>query len=973
MRRLVVLLQALTWWAACLPAQVSYEGQIVSSVSLIANPHLNVAGYLPLIQQKAGQPYSSAAVAASVEALRQTQGFSKVEAQVAPETAGLRLSFVLEPAYYVGVLDFPGATKAFPFTRLLQVANLPDEEAFDRTRVPQVDTALILFFENNGYFKSEVKPEIQLDDTNQLANVVFHVSLGKRAKIGKVKIVGPDATETAKLLHATRSLRAAASGASLKPGKVFTAERMKAATGLLQSYLAAQHHLANHIRLEAPEFHPETNRVDLSLNIDVGPTVFVRTGGARLSSIPFLSKRRIKKLIPIYEEETVDRDLVAEGQRDLSEYFQQKGYFDAKVTTEFKREAETISILYHIEKGRRHKVDEIAFSGNSHISGGELLTHVTVKKHRFLSHGLFSPKLVKKSADNIAAVYRNQGYEHVKVGSRVIDREPAIGVTFQIEEGPQTLVDSSQVSGNESIPLEQLTQNKGFELRPGQPFSPARLSDDRSRILAAYLDRGYLNADVKADIVRHPDNPERVNIVYSVEENQPVRVSSVVYLGKTHTRQSLVQRASEITAKEPLSQGKLLEAESQLYDLGVFDWSSVGPRRPITTQTEEEALVKVHDAKRNTLTYGIGLQIARRGGNIPSGTVAVPGLPPVGTGSATIASGENTFMSPRGSIEYTRRNIRGLGETGALSLLVARLDQRALATYTDPHFRGTRWGPLFSLSAERTTENPLFTASLSDISFQVERTINQAKTSRLQLRYDFNKTILSQLLVPELVLPSDRHVRLSYFSSTLIHDTRDKPLDSHSGFYQTVDIRIVPTALGSSVNFSRMLGQIAYYKPVHSIVLANSLRLGLAKPFSGTDVPTSQRFFAGGGTTLRGFPVNEAGPQRLVHFCPVGTSSISCPVITVPVGGNQLFILNSELRFPIRILNNLGGVLFYDGGNVYSRINFRQFVDNYTNTVGVGLRYSTPVGPVRIDVGRNLNPVTGISATQFFITLGQAF
>ena len=306
-------------------------------------------------------------------------------------------------------------------------------------------------------------------------------------------------------------------------------------------------------------------------------------------------------------------------------------------------------------------------------------------------------------------------------------------------------------------------------------------------------------------------------------------------------------------------------------------------------------------------------------------------------------------------------------------MVVSRLDQRALLTYTDPHLRGTRWGSLFSLSTERTTENPLFAASLGDVAFQLERTINRAKTSTLQIRYDFNKTILSQLLVPNLVLPSDRHVRLSYFSSTLIHDTRDKPLDSHSGFYQTLDLRLVPTALGSSVNFSRLLGQFAYYKPVHSLVLANSVRLGLAKPFSGSDVPTSQRFFAGGGTTLRGFPINQAGPQRLVHFCPAGTSSTSCPVITVPVGGDQLFILNSEVRFPLPIISNLGGVVFYDGGNVYSRINFRQFVDNYTNTIGIGLRYSTPVGPVRIDVGRNLNPVTGISVTQFFITLGQAF
>jgi outer membrane translocation and assembly module TamA len=156
-------------------------------------------------------------------------------------------------------------------------------------------------------------------------------------------------------------------------------------------------------------------------------------------------------------------------------------------------------------------------------------------------------------------------------------------------------------------------------------------------------------------------------------------------------------------------------------------------------------------------------------------------------------------------------------------------------------------------------------------------------------------------------------------------------------------------------------------------VLANSIRLGLVKAFSGSFVPTSQLFFSGGGTSLRGFPIDEAGPQRLVPFCNVLQQQTGCVNVTVPVGGRQLFILNSEVRFPLGIMKALGGVVFYDGGNVYSAINFRNFVDNYSNTVGFGLRYATPIGPVRIDIGRNLNPVPGIAATQYYITLGQAF
>jgi outer membrane protein assembly factor BamA len=287
--------------------------------------------------------------------------------------------------------------------------------------------------------------------------------------------------------------------------------------------------------------------------------------------------------------------------------------------------------------------------------------------------------------------------------------------------------------------------------------------------------------------------------------------------------------------------------------------------------------------------------------------------------------------------------------------------------------RETNWSSLTSLSAEHTTENPLYAAALEDASFQIERRIHPKSNTRLQLRYDFNKTDLSQLLVPELVLPQDRHIHLSTFSGTLIRDTRDKPLDAHHGSFSTVDLGITPTKLGSSASFARLFAQYAIYKPFHSLVWANSIRLGLAKAFAGSFVPTSQLFFTGGGTTLRGFPINQAGPQRIVPFCNVLQGESGCVNISVPVGGRQLFILNSELRFPLGITKALGGVVFYDGGNVYSAINFNNFVNNYTNTVGFGLRYATPIGPVRVDIGRNLNPVPGINPTQYFITLGQAF
>ncbi|PYX09130.1 MAG: hypothetical protein DMG88_07465 [Acidobacteria bacterium] len=590
--------------------QVSYQGQMVGSVELVSDPRINVDPYRGLVEQKAGEPYSNEKVQASIAALQKTERFSKVEVSVKPDPAGLQVSFVLEPVFYIGVLQFPGAVKVFSYTRLLQVANLPDENVYEKAQIPKSEAALLKLFEDNGYFRAKVQTDTQLDEHNQLANITFNVSLGKRARIGQVQIQGSSPQENAQLLHSVRSLRAVLTRSSLKTGRPYSPARIKAATGLLKRHLANEHRLASQVKVLPPQYHPETNRADLTINVQPGPIVLLRMNGARLSIIPFVSGRRQKKLIPIYEEGTIDRDLVNEGQRNLINFFQEKGYFDVQVKTEFQRQPDKISLTYEIEKGKKHKVEDVSFRGNRNLSDDKLRSHIEIAQHHFLSRGRFSQKLLQKSVNDIEAVYRDTGYEQVKVTPEVVDHEPEIDVTFQINEGPQTVVDALKVVGNEKIPLDQLHAPEGFSLRSGEPFSPRRMADDRSHILAAYLDRGYLNAEVNASLNRHQDDPHQINVTYTVKENQQVRVSQVVYLGQKRTRKALIAKTAAIGPEAPLSQGKLLVGESELYNLGIFDWSSVGPRRPITTQTDEEAVVKVHESKRNAITYGFGLNCA---------------------------------------------------------------------------------------------------------------------------------------------------------------------------------------------------------------------------------------------------------------------------------------------------------------------------------------------------------------------------
>jgi outer membrane protein insertion porin family len=237
------------------------------------------------------------------------------------------------------------------------------------------------------------------------------------------------------------------------------------------------------------------------------------------------------------------------------------------------------------------------------------------------------------------------------------------------------------------------------------------------------------------------------------------------------------------------------------------------------------------------------------------------------------------------------------------------------------------------------------------------------------LRYNYSQTGITDLVIPGLVPAEDMHVRLSTLSATFVRDTRDFQLDAHKGMYETFEADFNPSSLGSNFNFGRFLAQTAYYKKIpDNIIWANSVRLGFATAFSG-HVPLSQSFFTGGPSTLRGFPLNGAGPQRQIPVCSVGQTG-GCPLISVPEGGNQLLIVNSEFRIPVPLKQGLGVVPFYDGGNVFRTIGFH---GQYTNTVGLGFRYATPVGPVRIDFGYNLNAPPGVKPFQYFITIGQAF
>lgn len=949
----------------------SYEGQLVSTIELAGRPDLSedeAKRLQSLIKQKQGQPFSLDDINASISALKGSGQVKDVRLDVTPEPEGIRATFVLLPAYYVGMYQFPGALGVYSYSRLLQISNYPMQGPYSPISVGNAESALAQHFRRSGFFQSQVTTSLSMDAKNHIVNVIFPTELNRRANFGDLTITGTTQEEAARLEHSVQTFMARVRRVAIRPGKPYSYRRLQSAEQYFQKQLSSRGYLSAQVKLASANYMAEGNRADVTFNVTKGPKINVKVVGARLSG------RTKRRLIPMYQENLFNDEIAQEGRQNLLSYFQSKGYFDSEVHLKIDQQPSLTNVTYQIEKGQRHRVVSVSLRGNHTLSTEDLLAHIAVKKKRFLfSRGSFSDDLVQTSVSNIRGMYRNAGFSQVAVTPEIQRPNGNVAVTFEITEGPRDTVQSLAVEGN-TLPLSELAP-KGLNIGPGKPYSPYLANQDRNQVIAQYLSRGYLTATFSARATPIARGSREYQVVYQIHEGQQVRTAKVLTIGREQTRQHIIDTTVKMKPGYPLSEDQLLSAESRLYNLGVFDWAEVDPKRTVIDQDNEDVLIKVHEAKRNSITYGFGFEVINRGGSVPGGTVAVPGIPPVGVPSNFVTN-QRTFWGPRGLVDYTRKNLRGTAESLTVGGFAGRLDQRAQASYNIPSFRGSSWTATASGLFEHDSENPVFTDLIARAAFEFRKPLDAKRTKTVFLRYQLQRTDITQLLIPELVPPGQENVRLASFSASYIRDTRDNPLDAHKGIYQSYEAAITPTALGSSVNFWRLLAQTAYYKNIgpDNIIWANSIRIGLQQPFAGSIIPLSEEFFTGGGSTLRGYPLNGAGPQRVILACGNPSIPSTCSNLQVPTGGNGLFILNSEFRIPVSpIKKGFGVVGFYDGGNVFPANAFDDFASNYSNTIGFGLRYATPVGPIRFDVGHNLNPIPGIKSTQIFVTLGQAF
>jgi len=934
----------------------AYEGKTIVDVQFPNGQPLDPADLARVQPLKPGQPLRSEDVAHAIDGLFGTGLFSDIAVEAEPSGNGVIVRFVTTHALFLGGVTVQGRVLESPNKAQIEGAGqFSLGTPFHEAEVQTALSSMRRLFDSNGLYEAQIDPSVERDNDSQQIFLTFHVKTGKRAKYEMPAINGAAKLPDATILRAT--------GWRLPIihwwRHVSSTRTRGGVQGVLNKY-GKQDRLLASVELKKLDYDAQRRRVRPNLDIDAGPKVEVTSVETKVSH------RVLKRYVPVFQEHTVDDDLLNTGRVNLREYFQSQGYYDATVdfrVQPVQNDVETIQ--YSISRGMRYKLVRLTITGNNYFDTESLRERMFMQPAGLLilRHGRYSEAFQRKDEENITNLYNANGFREAKVTSSVAPvtsgKPGSIGVTMHIDEGRQWLVDDFSIQGVTQFKLDELPPRASAA---GQPFAEVNIANDRDSLLTYYYTHGFPKVAFKA--AWQPIEPGHVRVVYNITEGEREFVRDVLINGLHTTRQSLVKKKITLKPGDPLSPVEETDIQKSLYDLGVFAAVETAIENPDGDTTHKNVIYHLEEANRYTFSIGFGLELAQFG--TPN--------------SSNLSSPGGTFgVSPLGSLSVSRLNFLGLGHTVTFQGAYSSIEKRASLTYLLPHLGGVENRSLtYSLLFDNTLNVRTFASKREEVSIQLSQKFNKSLTGQFQFSY--RNVSVSDVIIPVLLIPQFlESVRIGMLSANLTQDRRDNPLNPHHGMYNTVNIGVSAKYFGSQRSFARALVRNAtYYSLGKNWVLARQTQFGVIVPFSppaGVDaqesVPLPERFYAGGADSLRAFPFNQAGPRDTgAPLVPDGPSS---EATGFPLGGNALFINNVELRFPF-LGQNIQGVIFHDMGNVYSSlsdISFRFHQNNpqdfnyMVHAVGFGIRYRTPVGPIRADIAYSINPPSyiGFSGT----------
>jgi outer membrane protein insertion porin family len=865
--------------------------------------------FLRLIGIQVGDRLRRDAVRRSLERLYLKGFFSQIRIEVAAVRDGLKLTYHTEPAVFVKRYIIRG-NAAVSRRAILERLRPQVDERFSEQRLTASLDALRRLYHERGFPHAAVVWRAQFSEDRTAVSLFLDIDEGPPLALEAIRLQGVTGFPPEELLARFK----------VQPGEPLDLERLRGDLERLQGRYQRAGYLTARLGEPQVQRHPTRLSAVVSVTVVEGPKFEVTFVGNRKLSTRILREALLIDAVSGYGE-----DVLADSVQEMLERYREHGFHFAAIRHRVAVAADgrAVRLAFDIDEGPQVTVEALRLVGLTSLPEGAVRAQFLTQARRALGisgKGLFIEKQLERDLEAVRYLYRQHGFLQAAVARRLTfsaDRS-RVAIEVTIDEGVRTYVGAIAIVGAQAIAEPELRSH--LTLRVGAPFEEGRAQADVDRLSMLYERRGYRAARVSLER-QLTDGARLVQLTYRIDEGTRTVVGDIIVAGNFRTQAEVITRELTFQPGDPLSLASLLESRRKLGQLTLFSRIAMDPRLE-DLPGEQDVVVRVVERKPMALNVGAGY-------------------------------GSEDKL--RGLVEFSHHNIAGMHRQFRARAQASFREQKYLVNVREPRLFGTLVSATAGLSQGEEQHD----------SFDVRRSSVHVGFDypfwghyRAFFTYAFDIERLFDVERDAIVSDVDRgRLHIASFLTTVQRDTRDSPVDARRGSLQRLSFEVADMALGSEVNFVKLTGATQWYVPLRwQTVGALSLQGGIAEAFGPTgEVPISRRFFLGGSTTVRGYDFERLGPAG-----PEGA----------PTGGDVFVLANLEWRVPL--YRGFGVVLFSDIGHV-SRAIDELAPGDIKGSIGLGLRYSTPIGPIRLDYGRKLAPERHEASGRFHFSIGQAF
>ena len=673
----------------------------------------------------------------------------------------------------------------------------------------------------------------------------------------------------------------------------------------------------------------ETRKTLKGLEVQFFVEEIASVGDVEITGNEKIDPNDIREIIGLKRGATFNDHLVQESNEQIKALYREKGFFfaQANIDTELMGN-NLVNISIRVKEGEKVKIEKIRFAGNKAFPDKDLLGEMETKQVHWYSFlddsGVYRKDILKLDLFRIEAFYHDRGYLRVKVLEPNIDinqKAREIHITIPIEEGPQFRVKSLDIQGDGTISPDEIQKN--IQTKVGTIYNVSQLRQDILTITDLYAAKGYAYADANP-ISKLNDEDRTVELSVEVDKGKKVYVGKIDILGNIKTKDNVIRREFRLKEGELFDGSKLKRSKQRINNLQFFEDVKIDTHRG-----ENPELIDV--------------------------LAAVTEKP---TGSFTIGAGFSSVENLIFSTSIAQNNLFGNGQNLNVTAQLSSIRTDFNLGFTEPRLFDSTVS--LGLDAFNQASDFLsFDSRSTGGAIRLGKNVSEYDSVNIRYRFD-NVEVSGVALADQTDLFKNEKRITSRIAPTYIHDSRDDFLNPSTGSRHVIGFEFA--GLGGS-KFIKSTLEATYYLPlIGKLVGAGRFRITYAEGYGGDDVPAFERYFMGGPNTLRGFTIANIGPKNSTNN---------------PVGGNKALLLNLELQYPFT--KSFRGFAFYDRGNVYgdgtdtSTTSSNFDLGEMRNSIGAGIRFISPFGPLGFSYGIKLDKQSGETAGEFHFSTGSAF